>query len=107
MYNDLVIRQTFNYATPISCENKPQSVKALDIDNYEHYVLIPKPILRATPMLFEPKEVQPTKSPNTFPAQGAEISSNAELPTFWNHVPFTKHSDSTPRFLKKPPRMFF
>ena len=57
MYIDTIKRQTFNYATPISCKNNPKNVIALDPDNDESYVLTPRPVLRATPTLFEPKKL--------------------------------------------------
>ena len=42
-----------------------------DIDEHyvEHYVLSLKPVLRATPMAFEPKQVHTASSPNTLTAQ--------------------------------------
>ena len=32
MYVDPITRQTFNYATPIKCENNPQNIIELDPD---------------------------------------------------------------------------
>ena len=51
-------RQTFNYATPIFCDEDPQNVLTLHLDKYEDCASTPKPVLRATPTLFEPNEVQ-------------------------------------------------
>ena len=101
MFIDPITRQTFNYATPISCDNNPQNVIALDPDLDEHYVLTPKPVLRANPKLFKPNQIQTAISPNTFTAQDAGIYSNAELTNFWNRVLFTKHSDTTLKLLGK------
>ena len=36
MYIDATRRQTFNFATPITYDNNPPKVKALDPDNDEH-----------------------------------------------------------------------
>ena len=68
---------------------------ALDLKTDEHYELTPKPVLRATPTLFEPSHFQFATSPNTFAAQEAGLYSNAELIDFWNRASFTKHSDTT------------
>ena len=39
-------------------ESNQQKVVALVLDNYEHYVLTPKHVVRASPTLFEPKQIQ-------------------------------------------------
>ena len=69
MYIDPIPRQTFDFAVPRSCDKNLQNVIALDLENEEHYVLTPKPVLRAIPMLFEPKQFELAVSPNTFAAQ--------------------------------------
>ena len=94
-------RQTFNYATPIACDSNSQNVMALDLDTDEHYVLTPKPVTRATPMFFEPKQVQSARGGKTFTSHEAGNYSNAELINFWNCVLFTKHSDTTLMLLGK------
>ena len=38
-------RQFFKYANPMSCDNIPQGVKALDPDDDEDYVLTPETVL--------------------------------------------------------------
>ena len=86
MYIRPITREIFKNATPISCDNTPQNVIALDLDTNEHYVLPPERVLRATPMLFEPKQVQSAIIRNTFTAQAAGIHSNAELTNFCKHV---------------------
>ena len=101
MFVDPTTRQTLNYGHPTSCDNSPQIIIALGLDNDEHYVLTPKPVLRANLMLFGRKQVRPAKSPNTFTAQEAGIYSKAELPNFCYRVLVTKNSDTTLKLLGK------
>ena len=101
MYNDPITRQTIYYATPTSFDNNPQKVIALCLDTDEHYLLTPKFVLRVTPMMFQPKQVQSAINPITFTAQEAEIYSKAEITNFWNLVFFTKHSDTTLKLMGK------
>ena len=101
MFVDTITRQNFNYATPISCNNNPQQVIALDPDNDEQYVRTPKPVLRATPTLFEPKQVQSAIGPYTFTAQEIRSYSNVRLAILWNRILITKHSDTTMKLLGK------
>ena len=72
----------------------------IDFVTNEHYVLTPNPVLQATPMLFEPKQIQSATVPNTFTAQEAGYYSNVELTKFWNHF-FTKQSNTTLKLLGK------
>ena len=58
-------------------------------------------MLRATPMLFKPKQVQSAVRLNTFTAQEAGINSNTELTSFWNPFLFIKQSDNTLMLLRK------
>ena len=37
LYIDPITRQAFNYDTPMSCDNNPQNIIAIDIDNKEHH----------------------------------------------------------------------
>ena len=99
MYIDPITTQTFIKATPISCDNNPQNVIAIDSD--EHYALTPKAIIRAVPTLLEPKQVQSAIGRNTFTGQKARFYSIAELTNFRNSVSFTKRSDATLKFLGK------
>ena len=39
MYISLIRTYFFNYAAPLSCDNNPQNVMALDLDNAEHFVV--------------------------------------------------------------------
>ena len=86
MFIDPIIGQAFNYATGLSCDNNPQYVIALHLDNDKHYELTLKPVLRANPTLCEPKPVQSAKSLNSYIAQQAGIFSNAEYTIFRNPV---------------------
>ena len=101
MYIVPIIRQNFDYATPISCDNIPQNVIAMEPDNDEHRVLTHKPIRRTIPLLFEPKQVQSAMSPITSIAHNAGISFNAELTTFWTNSLYTKQPDTKLKFLGK------
>ena len=74
MYIDPIARQTSHHALLISCDkNNRRNVLALELVADEHYVLTPKPALRATPMLFEPNQIQPAISPQTLTAQVPEF----------------------------------
>ena len=79
MYVDPIGRQTITYAAPISCDNNPQDVIALDFEDDEHYNLTPKPVLGATPKLSEPLQVQFAKKLYTFTSQETGLYSNTEL----------------------------
>ena len=57
-----ITKKIFNYGTPLTCDNIPQNVVALDLDFDEQYVLTPKLVLRDTPLLFEPKQTPSAKS---------------------------------------------
>ena len=107
MYIDPITRQTFIYATLISCDNNPQIVIALDPDTDKHYVLTRQPVLRATPMLFEPKQAQYAITSNTFSAQEPGIYTNAELKKLLESCFILKNSDTTLKFLEKPSCMTF
>ena len=85
----------------MSFNNSPQNVIALRLDTDEHYLLTPKFVLRVTPMIVQPKQVQSDINPITFTAQETEIYSNAELTNFWSLILFTKHSDTTLNFMRK------
>ena len=75
-------------------KHNPQNVVTLGPDNGEHYVLPPKPVLRATPKLLEPKQSQSAVSPKTFTAQEAKNYSIAELTKIWNRVFLMEQSDT-------------
>ena len=103
MYVDPITRQTYDYATPITCDNNPRNNIELDLDsdNQGFYILGPEPIKRKPPLMFTPSQIETTIRPNTFTAQDAGIHSNAELDQFWNRILFSKHSDSTLQLLGK------
>ena len=48
MYIDPITKQSFNHATPLSCNKKTPNVIALARDSDENYVLTTKPVLWAT-----------------------------------------------------------
>ena len=103
MYVHPITRQTYDYATPITCDNIPRNIIELgpDSDDQLFYILGPEPITRKAPLMFTPSQVKTTIRPNTFTAQDAGIYSNAELDQFWNRILFSKHSDSTLQLLGK------
>ena len=103
MYVDHITRQTYDYATPITCDNNPRNIIELDpdSDDQDFYILGPEPMKRKPPLMFTPSQIKTTIRPNTFTAQDAGIYSNAELDQFWNRILFSKHSDSTLQLLGK------
>ena len=80
MYVDPITGQTYDYATPITCDNNPRNNIELDpdSDDQDFYILGPEPIKRK-PLMFTPSQIKTTIRPNTFTAQDAGIYSNAEL----------------------------
>ena len=103
MYVDLITRQSYDYATPIACDNNPRNIIELDpdSDDQDFCILRPEPIKRKPPILFTPSQIETTIRPNTFTAQDAGIYSNAELDQLWNRILFSKQSDSTLQLLGK------
>ena len=103
MYVDSITRQTYDYATPITCDNNPRTIIELDpdSDDQDFYILGPEPIKRKPPLMITPSQSKTTIRPNFFTAQDAGIFSNAELDQFWNRILFSKHSDSTLQLLGK------
>ena len=103
MYLHPITRHTYEYATPITCDNNPRNNIELDpgSDDQEFYILGPEPIKRTPPLMFTPFQIKITMRPNTFTAEDAGIYSNAELDQFWNRILFSKHSDSTLQLLGK------
>ena len=91
MYVDSITRQTYDYATPITC----------DSDDQAFYILGPEPIKRKPQLMFTPSQIKTKIRPNTLTAQDAGVYSNAELDQFWNRILFSKHSDSTLQLLGK------
>ena len=96
MYVDLNTQQTYDYATPITCDNNPKNIIELDpgSDDQDFYVLSPEPIKRKPPLMFTPPQIKTTIRPNTFTTQDAGIYSNAEVNQFGNRIFFSKHSDT-------------
>ena len=56
MYVDPITRQTYDYATPIACDNNPRNIIELDpdSDDQDFYILGPEPIKRKPPLMFTP-----------------------------------------------------
>ena len=54
MYVDPITQQTYEYATPITCDNNPRNVTELDPDSYDQgfYILGPAPNKRKPPTMF-------------------------------------------------------
>ena len=54
MYVDPITRQTYDYATPITCDNNPRNIIELDpdSDDQDFYILGPEPIKRKPPLMF-------------------------------------------------------
>ena len=79
MYVDPVTRQTYDYATPILCENNPRNIMELDpdTDDQDFYIFRPEPRKRKPPVMFTPNQIKTTIRPNTFTAQDAGKYSNA------------------------------
>ena len=90
MYVDPITRQTYDYATPVTCDNNPRNIIELDPDSEDQdfYILGPEPIKRKPPLMFTPSQIKTTIRPITFTAQDAGIYSNAELDQFWNRILF-------------------
>ena len=90
MYVDPITRQTYDYATPIACNNIPKNIIELDpdSDDQDFYILGPEPIKRKPPLMFTPSQIKTTTRLNTFTAQDAGIYSNAQLDQFWNRISF-------------------
>ena len=103
MYLDPITRQTYDYATPIACDNNPRNIIELDPDSDDQsfYFLGPEPIKRKLPLMFTPSQIKTTIRPKPLTAQDAGIYSNAELDQFWNRHLYSKHSVSTLQFLGK------
>ena len=95
MYVDSIARQTYDYATPIACDNNPRNIIQLDpdSDDQDFNLLGPEPIKRKPPLMLKPSQTKTTIRPNTFTAQEAGIYSNAEIDEVWNRILFSKHSD--------------
>ena len=102
-YVDPITRHTYDYATPIACDNNPRNIIELDpdSDDQDFYILGPESIKRKPPLMFTPSQIKATILPNTFTAKDAGIYSNAELDQFWNRILFSKHSDFTLQLLGK------
>ena len=104
---DPTTRQTFEYASPISCNNVPQKVVPFHPEYDDFCVWTHNSVLRATPTLVETKQSQPALGPQIFTAQESGKYSNAQRTIFRNRVLFTKYSDTTLKLLGKCERFDF
>ena len=64
------LQETYDYATPFTCDNNPRNIIELDPDSDEQdfYILGPEPIKRKPPLMFTPSQIKTTIRPNTFTA---------------------------------------
>ena len=62
MYVDPITRQTYDYATPITCDNNPRNIIELDpdSDDQDFYILGPEPFKRKPPLMFTPSQINTT-----------------------------------------------
>ena len=60
MYVNPITRQTFNFATPIECDNNPQNIIELDPNSNEtdFYILTPEPVKKEPPQMFKPTQIK-------------------------------------------------
>ena len=77
-YVDPITRHTYDYATPIACDNIPKNIIELDpdSDDQDFYILGQEPFKRKPPLMFIPSQIKTTIRPN------AGIYSNTELDQF-------------------------
>ena len=56
MYVDPITRQTYDYATPMPCDNNLRIIIELDsdTDDQDFFILRPEPIKRKPPLMFSP-----------------------------------------------------
>ena len=109
MYVQPITRQTYDFATPIPCDNNPRNniEVNLDTDDQVFYIVRQEPPKMNPPIMFTPNQIKTTKRRNTFTAQDAGIYSNAELDQFWNIILFSNHSDTTIQLPRKALRYSF
>ena len=60
MYVDPITRQTYDYATPITCDNNPNNIIELDpdSDDQDFYILGPEPNKRKPPLMLTPSRIK-------------------------------------------------
>ena len=63
-------RQTYDFATPIACDNNPRNLIELDLDSddQDFYILGPEPIKRKSPLMSKSSQIRTAIRPNTFTA---------------------------------------
>ena len=85
MYVDPITRQTYDFATPIACDNNPRNIIELEpnFDDQDFHILGPEPLKR-----------KPQYTPKYFYSTRCWLLFNAELDQFWKRILFSKQSDS-------------
>ena len=103
MYVNPITRQTYDYATPISCDNNPRNIIELepDSDDQHFYILGPEPIKRKPPLMFTPSQIK-TKIRPTLLQPKMLVFSNADLDQFWNRFYFLNILTLHFNYLVKP-----
>ena len=93
---DRITRQSYHYATTITCDNSPRNKSEFDpdLDDQNFYILKPEPINGKSPLMCTPSQSKTTIRANTFTAQDATICYIAEHDHFSNRVLFSKLSDT-------------
>ena len=72
VYVDPIIRQTYEYATPIAFDNNFRNIIELlnFSDDQDFHILGPEPIKRKPSLMFTPSQIGTTIRSNTFTTQG-------------------------------------
>ena len=71
MYVDPIARQTYDYATPIACDNNPKNNFVLDpdSDDKDFYIFGPERVQRKPPSMFTPSQIQNYSNPELILSQ--------------------------------------
>ena len=67
-----IVRQTFDFATPVSSHNSPHNVLALNPDYGEQFVQARELVLRPTPKNFRTETTSSRNKPENFTANEDE-----------------------------------
>ena len=73
MYVDPITRQTYDFATPITCDIIPLNIIELEQNSgdQDFHIRRPEPIKRKPPLMLTSSQLKTTIRPNTFTAQDA------------------------------------
>ena len=96
MYVDPITSQTYDYATPITCDKNPRNIFELDpdSDDQDFYILGPEPIKRKPPLMFTLCQINTTIRPTTFTSNDM-IKDGQTLPCYFADG-FCKRTTKTP-----------